>query len=104
MDYDDTGEAGTSYRLNAERFNTYPFNPQKWRLDKVVIDYDSSSAYIQTSALGFVFETTTECEFYIEDGAMKMSFSTEGSGIVDAALFKNPNPGEGDAFILTRID
>ena len=104
VDYDDTGEAGTSYRLNAERFNTYPFNPQKWRLDKVVIDYDSSSAYIQTSALGFVFETTTECEFYIEDGAMKMSFSTEGSGIADAALFKNPNPGEGDAFILTRID
>ena len=104
VDFDDEGKAGTSYRINASRFNTSPFNPQKWRLDKVVIDYDSSYAYIQTSALGFVVDTVSSCRFYIDNGAMKMSFGTEGSGIADAVLFKNPNPEEGDAFILTRIE
>ena len=69
-----------------------------------MIDYDSSSAYIQTSALGLVFDTVTSYKLFIEDGKMKMSFTTEGSGIVGEFLFRNPNPGEGDAFILTRIE
>lgn len=104
VDYDDDSVAGISYRLNAERFNTSPFSPSRWRVDKVVIDYDSSSAYIQTSALGLVFDTVSGYELYIEDGVMKLSFHTEGNGIVNGVLFKNPNPGEGDAFILTRIE
>ena len=104
VDYDGDSVAAVSYRLNAERFNTSPFTPGRWRVDKVVIDYDSSSAYIQTSALGLVFETVSGYELYIEDGVMKLSFYTEGTGIVNGILFKNPNPGEGDAFILTRIE
>lgn len=103
VDFDDEGIAGTSYRINAKLFNTSPFNPSKWRMDKVVIDYDSTSAYIQTSAMGMIFETVTRYELYCEDGSMKMSLTTEGSGVVDSFLFRNPNPGEGDAFILTRI-
>ena len=104
VDYTDKGKSGTSYRFSAGRFNASPFNPSKWRIDKVVIDYDSSSAYIQTSALGLVFDTVTSYKLFIEDGKMKMSFTTEGSGIVGEFLFRNPNPGEGDAFILTRIE
>lgn len=104
VDYSSSTPDAISYRLNAERFNISPFDPSKWRVDKVVIDYDSSSAYIQTSAMGLVFETVSGYELYIEDGVMKLSFYTEGSGMVDGFLFKNPNPGEGDAFILTRIE
>ncbi len=103
VDYNASSPAAISYRFNAERFNTSPFKPVKWRVDKVVIDYDSSSAYIQTSALGLVFETVSGYELYIEDGEMKLSFHTEGSGMVSGVLFRNPNPGEGDAFILTKI-
>ena len=103
VDYDSDSAIGISYRRNAEKFNTSPFSPGKWRVDKVVIDYDSSSAYIQTSALGLVFDTLSSYRLYVEDGRMKLSFLTEGSGIVNGILFRNPNPGEGDAFILTRI-
>lgn len=103
VDYKSDSPAAISYRLNAERFNTSVFKPSRWRVDKLVIDYDSSSAYIQTSALGITVETVTTYRLYEEDGAMKMSFQTEGSGIVSSMLFNNPNPGEGDAFILTRI-
>ncbi len=104
VDYSSDSPAAVSYRLNAERFNTSPFKPGRWRMDRVVIDYDSSYAYIQTSAFGLVLETVSGYELFIEDGAMKMSFHTEGSGMVNGVLFKNPNPGEGDAFILTRIE
>ena len=103
VDFGDKGIAGTSYRINEKLFNTTPFNPSKWRMDKVVIDYDSTCAYIQTSALGMLFDTVTTYKLYCEDGSMKMSLTTEGSGVVDSFLFRNPNPGEGDAFILTRI-
>lgn len=104
IDYDDEGNAGTAYRVNAELFNTSPFNPGKWRMDKVVIDYDSTSAYIQTSVLGMVFDTVTTYTFFIEDGCRKMSLMTDGSGVVKSFLFDNPNPDAGDAFVLTRMD
>ncbi|MBO8436578.1 MAG: fibronectin type III domain-containing protein [Spirochaetes bacterium] len=104
VDYNSKTAAGNSYRFNAGRFNASIFTPSKWRVDKVMIDYDSSSAYIQTSALGLVFDTVTSYKLFIEEGKMKMSFATEGSGIVGGFLFRNPNPGEGDAFILTRIE
>ena len=104
VDYNASDPAAVSYKFNAERFNIAPFDPAKWRMDKVIIDYDSSSAYIQTSAMGLVFETVSGYELYIEDNRMRLSFLTEGSGIVDGFLFKNPNPGEGDAFILTRLE
>lgn len=103
-DYDGDSVAAVSYRLNAERFNTTSFTPSRWRVSRIVIDYDSSSAYIQTSALGLVVETKSWYQLYIEEGVMKMSFLTEGSGIAEMILFRNPNPGEGEAFILTRIE
>ncbi len=103
VEYKGKSPEAVSYRLNAERFNASVFKPSKWRVDKVVIDYDSTSAYIQTSAIGITVETVTTYRLYEEDGVMKMSFQTEGSGVVNGMLFKNPNPGEGDAFILTRI-
>ena len=34
---------------------------------------------------------------------MKLEYSTIGTGVADAILFRNPNPGEGDSFILTKI-
>lgn len=104
VDYDDEGPTGTAYRENAERFNTSIFKPSKWRVDRIVIDYDSTSAYIQTSAFGIIVDTETTYNLYIEDGLRKMSFTTTSeSSLAESVLFHNPNPGEGDAFILTEI-
>lgn len=104
VDYDDDGRIGTAYRENAERFNTSIFKPSRWRVDRIVIDYDSTSAYIQTSAFGITVDTETTYNLYIEDGLRKMSFTTTSeSSLAKSVLFHNPNPGEGDAFILTEI-
>lgn len=104
VDYGDDGPTGTAYRENAERFNTSIFKPSKWRVDRIVIDYDSTSAYIQTSAFGIIVDTETTYYLYIEDGLRKMSFTTTSeSSLAESVLFHNPNPGEGDAFILTEI-
>ncbi len=104
VDYDDDSPTGIAYRENAERFNTSIFKPSKWRVDRIVIDYDSTSAYIQTSAFGIIVDTETTYNLYIEDGLRKMSFTTTSeSSLAESVLFDNPNPGEGDAFILTEI-
>lgn len=103
VDYKDKGEAGTSYRLNADRLNTSVINPSKWRLDNVIIGFDSGSAYIESKALGISADITASYRFFIEDGKKKMEYITTGNGIADSILFKNPNPGEGKAFILTEI-
>ncbi len=102
-DYGGDSIAATSYRINMELFNTSPFRPTRWRLERVVIDYDSTSAYIQTSALGLTVETETTCRFFMEDGVQKFSFDTKASGIANAVIFRNPNPDEGDAFIFSKI-
>ena len=104
VDYDDNSPTGIAYRENAERFNSSIFKPSKWRVDRIVIDYDSTSAYIQTSAFGIIVDTETTYNLYIEDGLRKMSFTTTSeSSLAESVLFDNPNPGEGDAFILTEI-
>ena len=103
IDYDDDSQGGISYRANAELYNIAPFNPSRWRIDRIEIDYDSSSAYIQTSALGITVMTETSYHLYMEDGSAVMAFETRGFGIADKVIFKNPNPDEGDAFILRRI-
>ena len=103
IDYDDQTPAGIAYRINAERFNKSSFTPSRWRVDRIEIDSDSTSAYIQTSAFGITVMTTTTYNLYMEDGQAMMTFETNGSGIADTVIFRNPNPGEGDAFILRRI-
>lgn len=102
--YKDNSVAGVSYRTNAELFNTSNFKPGKWKVYSIVIDSNGATAYIQTSALGMEFLTTTVFEFYLEGSDMKLSLDTTGDQkIVDNYLFKNPNPGQGDAFILNKI-
>ena len=103
IDYDDETPAGIAYRINAERFNKSSFKPSRWRVDRIEIDSDSTSAYIQTSAFGITVTTKTSYRLYMEDGEAMMEFETTASGIADSVLFKNPNPEEGDAFILKRI-
>lgn len=103
VDYDGTSQEAIAYRLNADRLNTSIFNPGRWRLAKVVIGHDSGSAAVETSAFGITVETVSSYRFFIEDGIKKMEYRTEGSGLADAILFRNPNPGEGDAFVLTMI-
>ena len=103
IDYDDQSPAGIAYKINAERFNKSSFTPSRWRVDRIEIDSDSTSAYIQTSAFGITVMTITSYRLYMEDGRAMMEFETTGSGIAGAVIFKNPNPGEGDAFILERI-
>ena len=103
IDYDDQSRAGTAYRINAERFNKSRFTPSRWRVDRIEIDLDSTSAYIQTSAFGITVTTNTSYQLYMEDGEAMMRFETTGSGIAGSVIFKNPNPGEGDAFILKRV-
>lgn len=103
IDYDDQTPAGIAYRINAERFNKSSFTPSRWRVDRIEIDSDSTSAYIQTSAFGITVMTTTTYNLYMEDGQAMMTFETNGSGIAGTVIFRNPNPGEGDAFILRRI-
>ena len=61
IDYDDQSPAGIAYRLNAERFNKSSFTPSRWRVDKIEIDSDSTSAYIQTSAFGISVTTNLLC-------------------------------------------
>ena len=102
VDYDGTSQEAIAYRLNADRLNTSIFNPGRWRLARVVIGHDSGSATVETSAFGITVETLSSYHFFIEDGVKKMEYRTEGSGLADAILFRNPNPGEGDAFILTE--
>ena len=103
--YKENSVPGNSYRVNAELFNTSPFKPGKWKVHSIVIDSNSTTAYIQTSAIGMEFLTTTVFEFYENESGMKfLSLDTKGAQkIVEDYLFKNPNPGEGDAFILSRI-
>lgn len=103
IDYDDESRGGVAYRTNSELYNVSPFKPSRWRIDRIEIDYDSTSAYIQTSALGITVMTETSYHLYMEDGSAMMAFETKGTGIADKVIFKNPNPGEGDAFILRRI-
>ncbi|MBO8436402.1 MAG: hypothetical protein IAA97_05440 [Spirochaetes bacterium] len=102
VDYKDKGEAGTSYRINADKLNTSVFNPSKWRLDKLTIGNDYGSAYVQSRALGITADTISSYHFFIEDGMKKMEYRTEGKGIAASILFKNPNPGEGGSFILVN--
>ena len=103
VDYDGESQEAIAYRLNADRLNTSIFNPGRWRLAKVVIGRDSGSAVVETSAFGITVETVSSYRFFIEDGVRKMEYRTEGSGLADAILFRTPNPGEGDAFVLTMI-
>lgn len=103
--YKEDSVGGISYRTNAGLFNTSSMTPSKWKISKIVIDRDFTSAYIQTSALSFIFDTESSYRLFEEDGRMYLEFKTESEqSIVDNALFKNPNPGEGDAFILEKID
>lgn len=103
--YKEDSIGGKSYRSNASLFNTSSMSPSKWRISKIVIDRDSTYAYIQTSALSFIFDTVSSYSLYEKDGKKFMEFKTESEqNIVNNALFKNPNPGEGDAFILERIE
>lgn len=104
--YKENSEAGIAYRENADRFNITSFNPSKWKLDKIFIDRDETTAYILTSILSMELTTWSKFVFF-EDGKGKkyLSLSTVGErGITDTFIFKNPNPGEGDAFILSKID
>ena len=104
VQYKGSSPEAVAYRNNAERFNTSPFKPGKWRLEKLVIDYDSTSAYIQTSAIGMKLDTVSTYQFFIEDGVRKLSFTTTSdSSLVRKYLFDNPNPGEGPAYILVEI-
>lgn len=103
IDYDDESRGAIAYRTNSELYNVSPIKPSRWRIDRIEIDYDSTSAYIQTSALGITVMTETSYHLYMEDGSAMMAFETKGTGIADKVIFKNPNPGEGDAFILRRI-
>ncbi len=103
--YKEDSIGGISYRTNAGLFNTSSMTPSKWKISKIVIDRDFTSAYIQTSALSFIFDTESSYRLFEKDGRMYLEFKTESEqSIVDNALFKNPNPGEGDAFILEKID
>lgn len=103
--YKEDSIAGNSYRTNAELFNTSPFKPGKWKVYSIVIDTNSTTAYIQTSAIGMEFLTTTVFELYLDESSSKhLSLDTKGEQkLVDNYLFKNPNPGEGDAFIFNKI-
>ncbi len=102
-DYSGTSDAATAYRVNAEKFNTSIFTPSRFRVDRIVIDYDSTSSYIQTSAFGLTVDTLTRIEFFVEDGEKKLLLQTEAEGIAGSMIFTNPNPGEGAAFIFTKI-
>ncbi len=103
--YKEDSVGGNSYRSNAALFNKSSMTPSKWRISKIVIDRDSTYAYIQTSALSFIFDTVSSYSLYESDGKKYMEFKTESEqSIVNNALFKNPNPGEGDSFILERIE
>lgn len=104
--YKEKSVPGNSYRVNAELFNTSSFKPGKWKVYSIVIDSDSTTAYIQTSALGMEFLTTTVFKLYEDESGEKyLSLDTKGEQkIVENYLLKNPNPGEGEAFILKKID
>lgn len=103
--YKEDTVGGKSYRANAGLFNTSKMTPAKWKISRIVIDRDSTYAYIQTSALSFIFDTVSSYKLFEVDGKMYMEFNTESEqSIVNNALFKNPNPGEGDSFILERVE
>lgn len=104
--YKEDTVAGVSYRSNAELFNTSIFKPSKWRVDRIAINSDSVEAYIETSAMGIDLITYTVFAFsFDENGNKILNLGTSSdNGMVDSFLFKNPNPDEGDDFILEKID
>lgn len=104
ISYKSSSPTAVAYRNNAECFNTSSIKPGKFKVEKLVIDYDSTSAYIQTSAVGMKLTTVTDYRFFVEDGVRKVSFHTHSdSSLVSRYLFNNPNPGEGPEFILVEI-
>ena len=102
--YKGDGTAATAYRLNADRLNTSIINPSKWRLDSITLGPDHGSAHVETRAFGITADIIASYRLFVEDGIMKMEYSTAGSGAAEAILFCNPNPGEGDSFVLVRQD
>lgn len=102
--YKGNGTAATAYRLNADRLNTSIINPSKWRLDSITLGPDHGSAHVETRAFGITADIIASYRLFVEDGIMKMEYSTTGSGAAEAILFCNPNPGEGDSFVLVHQD
>lgn len=104
--FKEDSEAGRAYRENANRFNTTVFNPGKWKLDKVVIDTNETTAYILTSILSFELTTWSKFVFFEgEDGIKRLSLETKGEeAITNSFIFKNPNPDEDSRFILTKVN
>lgn len=102
--YKEDSIAGIAYRENASRFNTTSFNPGKWKLSRLVIDSNETTSYILTSILSFELTTWSKFVFFEEaDNVKRLSLETVGEeAIVNSFIFKNPNPGEDNRFILTR--
>jgi len=104
LKYKGDGNAETSYRRNAAIFNTSSMSPSKFKVTKIVIDYDSITANLQTKALAFTFDTESSYIFKEDESGNKtIEFSTEGSGLAGKYLLRNTNPGEGDAFIFREV-
>lgn len=103
--YNEDSPAGRAYRENADRFNTTSFKPGKWKLSRIVIDSDETTAYILTSILSFELTTWSKFVFFEEDGIKRLSLETVGEeAIADRFIFSNPEKGGDGRFILTQID
>lgn len=104
--YKENSLAGRAYRENAGMFNSSSFSPSKWKVSKIVIDRDFIEAYIQTSVLSM--NLITETDFIFNEDEMGNEYismkTTSDQAIVKKYVFSNPNPGEGEAFILTKRD
>ncbi len=103
--YKEDSLAGMAYRENASLFNTSSFTPAKWKISKIVIDSNSIEAYIQTSVIGMNLMTVTRFNLARNNDVDTITFeTTSDKALVRNYLFCNPNPGEGDAFILTKVN
>lgn len=104
--YKENSDAGRSYKENAEIFNTSIFKPGKWRVTRIEMDKDKIVAHIETSAIGIVVSTATTYEFCVDPSGNRYILldTIADNSMVNSFLFKNPNPGEGDEFVLREID
>lgn len=103
--FKEDSESGEAYRQNVSLVNTSAFKPSEWRITKMEIMPDSVTLVVETKVMGMTLTTDTIITFKEDQNGNKTAevlYQGEEK-LSDKFLFKNPNPNEGDAFVLKKI-
>ena len=102
IDYDSDEPTAVAYRLNCEKFNSLGISPSRFRVESVNMTNDRIEVSIRSSAFGIGVSTVSIYEFGCDDEGRYVKFTTTGSGLAEAALFRNPTDPENPYTYLLR--